>query len=50
MITSDRIARTLEMSAGNVYFVHLYDKTDVDAELRAWLRARASRMIAVNSP
>jgi len=38
-ITSTRIARTLEMSAGHVYFVHLADRSDVDAELRGWLTA-----------
>ena len=38
-ITSTRIARTLEMSAGHVYFVHLADQGDVDAELRGWLTA-----------
>jgi hypothetical protein len=52
-IASDRIARTLEIAAGHVYFVHLRDERDVDRELRAWLdaavrvkapaRARASR-------
>ena len=39
VIDSDRIARTLELSAGYVYFVHLTDKSDVDAELRRWLTA-----------
>jgi len=44
-IDSDRIARTLEIAAGYVYFVHLADETDVDAELRRWLTAslRAAR-------
>jgi hypothetical protein len=27
------------MSAGHVYFVHLADHSDVDAELRGWLTA-----------
>ena len=36
-IDSPRIARTLEIAAGHVYFVHLVDDTDVDAELRRWL-------------
>jgi len=38
-IASPRIARTLEVSAGYVYFVHLADWGDVDAELRGWLAA-----------
>jgi tryptophan synthase alpha subunit len=38
-LDSDRIARTLEYAGGYVYFVHLADETDVDAELRGWLTA-----------
>jgi hypothetical protein len=37
-IASDRIARALEIAAGHVYFIHLRDAADVDAELRGWLR------------
>lgn len=37
VIVSERIARSLELAVGKVYFVHLADKTDVDAELRRWL-------------
>lgn len=36
-IDSERIARTIEIAAGHVYFVHLADKGDVDAELRRWI-------------
>ena len=36
-VTSTRIARTLEMPGGHVYFVHLVDQSDVDAKLRGWL-------------
>ena len=36
-ITSERIARALELSAGTAYFVHLRDAADVDTELRGWL-------------
>lgn len=38
-IASERIARSLELAAGTVYFVHLADETEVDAELRRWLAA-----------
>jgi len=38
-LASPRIARTLEVSAGHAYFVHLVDRADVDAELRGWLAA-----------
>lgn len=38
-IASERIARRLAMGACNVYFVHLADEGDVDAELRGWLTA-----------
>ena len=36
-IASRRIARTLDMPKGKVYYVHLHDDSDVDAELRRWL-------------
>jgi hypothetical protein len=36
-IDSPRIARTFDMAAGHVYFVHLHDEGDVDRELRGWL-------------
>src|SRR5262245_4435270 len=39
IIERPRIARTLEMPAGHVYFVHLADRGDIDAELRGWLAA-----------
>ena len=36
-ITSRRIARSLDLPSCKVYYVHLFDDTDVDAELRRWL-------------
>jgi hypothetical protein len=37
MITSDRIARTLEYGKQYVYYVHLTDAADVDDEVAGWL-------------
>jgi hypothetical protein len=42
-IESERIARELEIAAGRVYWVHLHDDTDVDAELRNWLATAIRR-------
>lgn len=38
-IASERIARTIPLTTGTAYFVHLRDERDVDPELRAWLTA-----------
>jgi len=43
-LDSPKIARKVQWQAGQAYFVHLRDKTDVDREVRGWiadaLRAR----------
>jgi len=36
-IESRRIARTIALSTGTAYFVHLVDERDIDGELRRWL-------------
>ena len=38
-VASPRIARTIALRASTAYFVRLRDASDVDAELRRWLRA-----------
>jgi hypothetical protein len=48
-IDSPRIARIAEWPSGRAYFVHLTDKTDVDAELRGWL-AGAIRAASARRP
>jgi hypothetical protein len=48
-IDSPRIARIAKWSSGRAYFVHLTDKSDVDAELRGWL-ANAIRAASARRP
>lgn len=48
-IDSPRIARIAEWPSGRAYFVHLTDKSDVDAELRGWL-AHAIRAASARRP
>lgn len=38
-ITSERIARAIELATGTAYVVHLFDEGNVDADLRVWLTA-----------
>jgi len=42
-IASPKIARSLSYQGGHVYYVHLADARDVDAEVRRWLKTAVAR-------
>jgi hypothetical protein len=49
-IASDRIARTIPLTTGTAYFVHLRDDSDVDRELRGWLTAALRPSARTSAP